>query len=72
MKTKAHKLYDQVKAPDAIPEYKVTRGERGVVVEEFEQPRSSVLVEYSDDDGRTKALAFYTPDLEELLDVHTL
>ena len=38
-------------------------------MEVFEHPDPAVLVEYADHEGRTKALAVYSPGLERLLEV---
>lgn len=61
---------DEVRAPAAIGKAGIEAGDRGIVVETFERPRPAILVEYADEKGRTKALVFYSPDLERILEIH--
>lgn len=65
----AHKELDEVRATSDIPEAEVKTGDRGVVVEVFELPRPAVRVEFADDEGQTKALVTYSPDLGRILGV---
>ncbi len=65
----AHKELDEVRATSDIPEVEVKSGDRGVVVDVFEQPRPAVRVEFADGYGRTKALVTYSPDLARILGV---
>lgn len=65
----AYEELDEVEAPSDIEEVGVRAGDRGVVVEVFERPRSALLVEYADPEGQTKALVTYSADLERILDV---
>ncbi len=60
---------DEVVAPEDVKKAGVKAGDRGVVVEAFEQPRPALLVEYADPVGQTKALVTYSTNLEEILDV---
>ncbi len=64
-----HKVLDEVAAPEDIEEAGIKAGDRGVVIEAFEQPSPALLVEYADPIGQTRALATYSSDLENLLDV---
>lgn len=63
------KELDDVVAPEDVEDASVKAGDRGVVIEEFEQPDSALLVEFADPVGQTKALITYSPDLEKILDV---
>jgi Domain of unknown function (DUF4926) len=63
------KELDEVVAPEDIEEAGVNAGDRGVVLEVFEQPGPALLVEYADFLGQTKALVTYSKDLETILDV---
>lgn len=65
----AYRELDEIRAPQGIPEIDVSAGDRGVVVEIFEHPRPAVLVEYADDEGQSKALVTYSPDLRRILSV---
>ncbi len=60
---------DEVRAPRAVGRAGVEAGDRGVVVQVFERPSPALLVEYADLQGQTKALATYSSDLEQILDV---
>ncbi len=68
-RTATHKELEEIKAPADLLGVGVAAGDRGVVVEVFENPEPAVLVEYADDEGRTKALVAYSPDLGRLLAV---
>ena len=68
-RTATHKELDEVKAPADVEEAGVHAGDRGVVVEVFERPEPAVLVEFADEEGQTKALVAYSPDLMHLLEV---
>ena len=63
------KELDEIRAPEAIEEAGIKAGDRGVVLEVFEQPSPALLVEYADFLGQTKALVTYSKDLETILDV---
>lgn len=60
---------DEVVAPRNIEEAGVNAGDRGVVLEVFEQPTPALLVEYADYAGQTKALVTYSKDLENVFDI---
>ena len=60
---------DNVVAPKDVEEARIKAGERGVVIEKFEQPEPALLVEFADLVGQTKALVTYSADLETVLDV---
>lgn len=62
-----YKELDEVRAPKPLPEVGVRAGDRGVVVMEYERPEAAVVVEYADEEGRTRALVVYSPDLEKVL-----
>ena len=68
-RTATHKELDEIKAPADVEEVDVRSGDRGVVVEVFEHPEPAVLVEFANEEGRTKALVAYSPDLTQLLEV---
>ena len=68
-RTATHKELDEIKAPADVEEVDVRAGDRGVVVEVFEHPEPAVLVEFANEEGRTKALVAYSPDLTQLLEV---
>lgn len=65
------KELDEIGAPEDIGEAGVKAGDRGVVLEVFEQgsPGPALLVEYADFEGQTKALVTYSADLETILDI---
>jgi hypothetical protein len=63
------KELDEIRAPEAIEEAGIKAGDRGVVLEVFERPSPTLLVEYADFLGQTKALVTYSKDLETILDV---
>jgi len=68
-RTATHSELEEIKAPADVEGVGVQAGDRGVVVEVFERPDAAVMVEYADDEGRTKALIIYSPNLEETLEV---
>ena len=68
-RTATHKELDEIRAPADVEEVGVRAGDRGVVVEVFEHPEPAVLVEFADEEGQTKALVAYSPDLAHLLEV---
>ncbi|MDP9477396.1 MAG: DUF4926 domain-containing protein [Actinomycetota bacterium] len=68
-RTTAYTDLDQVRAPADIEQVAVRAGDAGVVVQTFERPKPAVMVEYADDEGQTKALVVYSPDLSRLLQV---
>ena len=68
-RTATHREPDEIKAPFDVEEVGVTAGERGVVVEIFKRPERAVMVEFADEEGRTKALIVYSPDLSRHLEV---
>ena len=68
-RTATHKELDEIKAPADVEEVDVRAGDRGVVVEVFEHPEPAVLVEFANEEGRTKALVAYSTDLTQLLEV---
>jgi len=57
-----------IRAPADLEEVGIHAGDRGVV-DVFEQPEQAVLVEFADEEGRTKALVAYSPDLTHLLEI---
>ena len=61
---------DEIRAPGPLPEVGVETGDRGVVLEVFERPNLALLVEYADEEGRTKALVVYSSDLRQTFAVH--
>lgn len=65
-----YKELDEVYAPESLPEVGVKAGDRGVVVMEYDRPEAAVEVEYVDEEGRTRALVVYSPDLQKVFGVH--
>jgi len=63
----AHRELDEVRA--TYDKVEVKAGDRGVVVDVFDQPRPAVRVEFADGQGRIKALVTYSPDLGRILAV---
>lgn len=53
---KAHEL-DIVEVTEDLPEYSVKRGERGTVVEIFDDPEEAYMVEFVDESGTSSRLA---------------
>ncbi len=64
-----YKELDEVYAPKPLPEIGVRSGDRGVVVEVFDQPTRALMVEYADLEGQTKALVLYSWNLERVVEV---
>ena len=62
-----HTELEEIRAPSDVPKVGVHGGDYGVIVEVFEAPRAAVLVEFTDDEGQTKALVTYSPDLGRVL-----
>ncbi len=70
---RTYKEYDEVKAPDDLPEADVKAGDRGVVVMEFDDRGGrppAIMVEYADREGQTKALVTYSTDLGQTFGVY--
>ena len=67
--TATHKELEEIAAPASIEDVGVTAGDKGVIVEVFERPGPAVMVEFTDEEGETKALVTYSHDLEETLEV---
>ena len=55
---KAHEL-DIVELAEDLPEYGVKRGERGVVVEVFDEPEEAYILEFVDKSGKASRLAYW-------------
>jgi hypothetical protein len=53
---KAH-LLDVVELLEDLPEYGVKRGERGAVVEVFDNPEEAYMVEFVDETGTSSRIA---------------
>ena len=68
-RTTTYGYLEAVTAPADLEGTGVKTGARGTVVEVFELPEPAVMVEYADEEGRTKALVIYSPDLTRLLEV---
>ena len=68
-RTTTYGYLEAVTAPEDLEGTGVKAGDRGTVVEVFERPEPAVMVEYTDEEGRTKALIIYSPDLTRLLQV---
>lgn len=68
-RTTTYGYLEVVTAPADLEGVGVRAGDRGTVVEVFEHPEPAVMVEYADDEGRTKALVVYSPDLARLSEV---
>jgi hypothetical protein len=53
---KAH-LLDVVELLEDLPEYDVKKGERGAVVEVFDDPEEAYMVEFVDESGTSSRIA---------------
>lgn len=69
-RTTVYKELDEIHAPESLPKVGVKAGDRGVVVVERQRPEAAIEVEYADEEGQTKALVVYSPDLERVLAVY--
>lgn len=69
VRTTVYKELDEIRAPKSLPGIGVEAGDRGTVVGEHMRPEPAIEVEYADEDGQTKALVVYSPDLEKILAV---
>jgi hypothetical protein len=47
---------------DAHPDIGLSKGEHGTVVEIVRRPSTAYLIEFVNDDGTTRAEAFFTPE----------
>jgi hypothetical protein len=56
------KLFDVVRLETDLPEYGLSRGAEGVVVELYDNPTTAYEVEFTDSDGRTQATIALLPD----------
>ena len=68
-RTTTYGYLEVVTSPADLKGVGVRAGDRGTVVEVLERPEPAVMVEYADEEGRTKALVIYSPDLTRLLEV---
>ena len=68
-RTTDYKDLNGVRASSDIEQVAVRAGDAGVVVQAFERPEPAVMVEYADNEGRTKALTVYSPGPTRLLRV---
>lgn len=55
---KAHEL-DIVEVTEDLPEYGVKRGERGTVIEVFDEPEEAYILEFVDQSGTSSRLAYW-------------
>ncbi|HVF50897.1 MAG TPA: DUF4926 domain-containing protein [Pyrinomonadaceae bacterium] len=66
---KAHEL-DVVELTEDLPEFGLRRGERGTVVEAFDDPEEAYILEFVEESGTTSRLAYgVKPDQIENIDV---
>ncbi len=54
---KAHEL-DIVELTEDLPEFGLSRGEQGTVVEAFEHPEEAYMLEFVDESGASSKLAY--------------
>ncbi|MEK6410447.1 MAG: DUF4926 domain-containing protein [Acidobacteriota bacterium] len=59
LKTRTANLLDNVELVEDLPEYGVTRGEQGVVVEVFDEPEEGYILEFVDPSGTSSRLAYW-------------
>ena len=59
LKTRTANLLDIVELVEDLPEYGVTRGEQGVVVEVFDDPDEGYILEFVDPSGTSSRLAYW-------------
>lgn len=59
LKTRTANLLDIVELTEDLPEYGVTRGEQGVVVEVFDEPDEGYILEFVDPSGASSRLAYW-------------
>lgn len=59
LETKKAHLLDVVEVTEDLPEYAVRRGERGTVVEVFDNPEEAYIIEFVDDEGYSSRLAYW-------------
>jgi tetratricopeptide (TPR) repeat protein len=59
LKTRTANLLDIVELVEDLPEYGVTRGEQGVVVEVFDEPNEGYILEFVDPSGTSSRLAYW-------------
>jgi hypothetical protein len=55
--TRKANLLDVVELLEDLPEYSVKRGEKGTVVEVFDQPEEAYMVEFVDESGASSRIA---------------
>ncbi len=70
---KTYKEYDEIEAPENLPEVGVKAGDHGVVVMEFDDRGGrppAIMVEYADREGQTKALVTYSTDLRRTFGIY--
>lgn len=59
LKARTANLLDIVEVVEDLPEYGVTRGEQGVVVEVFDEPDEGYILEFVDPSGTSSRLAYW-------------
>jgi hypothetical protein len=59
LETKKAHLLDIVELIEDLPEYAIRRGERGTVVEVFDNPEEAYILEFVDDEGTSSRLAYW-------------
>lgn len=52
--TRKAQLLDVVEVLEDLPEYDIKRGERGAVVEVFDEPEEAYIVEFVDESGKSR------------------
>jgi len=59
------KLFDSVRLRHALPDHGLQAGDVGVIMDALNLTEPIYLVEFIDDEGRTRALVYVEPELIE-------
>ncbi|HKS41392.1 MAG TPA: DUF4926 domain-containing protein [Blastocatellia bacterium] len=62
LETKKISLLDVVALAEDLPEYDIKKGERGTVVEIFDEPEEAYILEFVDEAGRSKLAYWVKPN----------
>ena len=60
--TRKAQLLDVVEVLEDLPQFGVKRGERGAVVEVFDEPEEAYMVEFVDESGKSRIADWVKPD----------
>lgn len=60
--TRKAQLLDVVEMLEDLPEYGIKRGEKGAVVEVFDEPEEAYIVEFVDESGKSRIAYWVNPD----------